>query len=171
MAIHIVIDGYNLIGNDKGLRGDLEVKREELIQRLKVYHERKGHPLTLVFDGWRSGKHDEMQQNRGSITVLFSRLGEKADRVIERLAREMGPRCVVVTSDREVRLHAETAGAAAIYAGEFRIKLEQTLSGSKEEKESAAVEPFASPRRVQKKGNPKKLSRIEKLRRERLKML
>ena len=51
MAIQIVIDGYNVIGGERGLRGDLEGKRKQLIQQLQQYRERKGYPITVVFDG------------------------------------------------------------------------------------------------------------------------
>ena len=42
----------------------------------------------------------------------------------------MGSGCVVVTSDREVRRAAETAGAAAIYSGEFGARLQTSLTGT-----------------------------------------
>ncbi len=55
MPIHLIIDGYNLLGVRGGLRGDVEAKREALIRDLAGYRQRKGHPVTVVFDGWRSG--------------------------------------------------------------------------------------------------------------------
>ena len=90
MAIRIIIDGYNLIGSEKGLRGDLEGKRNQLIQQLQQYQEGKDYPITVVFDGWRSGWIREVEERVGGITVIFSQQGEKADSVIQRLAREMG---------------------------------------------------------------------------------
>ncbi|MEE9548843.1 MAG: NYN domain-containing protein [Candidatus Binatia bacterium] len=172
MAFRIIIDGYNLIGSDRGLRGDLEGKRKQLIQRLQQYCESKGHPITLVFDGWRSGWVHESQEQTGGITVIFSRQGEKADSVIQRLAREMGSGCVVVTSDREVRRAAEVAGAAAIYSGEFGARLQTFDRETFHDEED--VTDHLSEQDIQfqgKRGNPRRLSKRERKRRERLKKL
>ena len=70
MAIQIVIDGYNVIGGERGLRGDLDGKRKQLIQQLQQYRERKGYPITVVFDGWCSGWMREVQEQIGGITVI-----------------------------------------------------------------------------------------------------
>ena len=85
--IHLVIDGYNLLGVRGGLRGDIEARREALIRELVGYRQRKGYPLTVVFDGWRSGHPVEHGEWREGIEVIFSRQGETADTVIKRLAR------------------------------------------------------------------------------------
>ena len=54
MAMHLVIDGYNLIGAMTDLAGmDLEEIREELITRLLAYKRLKKHRITVVFDGKR----------------------------------------------------------------------------------------------------------------------
>ncbi len=173
MAIHIVIDGYNLIGSEKGLRGDLEGKRNQLIRQLQEYRELKGYPITVVFDGWRSGWRHEVEEKKGGVTVIFSQLGEKADSVIQRLAREMGSGCVVVTSDREVRSSAEASGAVAIYAGEFSAKLKNLERDLifEEDEGLEKVEGFKSSRVQEKRGNPRRLSKRERKRRERLKKL
>ncbi len=172
MAIQIVIDGYNVIGGERGLRGDLADKRKQLIQQLHDYRERKGYPITVVFDGWRSGWMREVQEQIGGITVIFSRQGEKADSVIERLAREMGSGCVVVTSDREVRRAVEASDAAAIYSGEFRSILKSPDVETFPEDEHMPALPTSQASHHQgKRGNPRKLSKIERRRRERFKKL
>lgn len=165
MAIEIIVDGYNLIGSDKGLRGDLEQKREQLIERLQRYHDLKGYPITVVFDGWRSGWLREVQERRGTITVVFSQMGEKADSVIAKLARKKGSGCVVVSSDREVQRSVEGHGAVAVYAGQFSAKLESLDTNFVEE------EPWDVEQRVERKGNPRRLSKLERRRRARLKKL
>jgi len=168
MAIHIVIDGYNLIGSEKGLRGDLEGKRNQLIHQLRRYRESKGYPITVVFDGWRSGWCHEVEEKKGGVTVIFSQLGEKADSVIQRLAREMGSGCVVVTSDREVRSAAEASEAVAVYSGEFSTKLRDLDKENFFEEED---ERLRGLRVAGKRGNPRRLSKRERKRRERLKKL
>ena len=160
----IIIDGYNLIGNERGLRGDLEHQRNWLLQRLSLYQEARGHTVVLVFDGWKSGLMDEVSESKQGVRIVFSRQGEKADSVIVRLARAKGSGCVVVTSDREVRRAVEKFGAAAVYADEFsRIlrKLELAADGGSDE----------GGRRPNKKGNPKRLAKNERQRQGRLKKL
>jgi hypothetical protein len=155
-----------LIGSDKGLTGNLEPKRNELIARLQKYHEIKGYPLTVVFDGWRSGWGRESEQKSGGIQIIFSRLGEKADEVIKRLAKELGSGCVVVTSDRELRNWVEAHGAVSISAGEFMARLANL------DREVFDDEPEESGARDRaKKGNPRRLSKMERRRKERLKKL
>jgi uncharacterized protein len=162
--MEIIIDGYNLIGSDQGLRGDIEHQRSGLIQRLSLYHRTKGFNVIVVFDGWRAGLMDEVEEKKGDVTVIYSRQGEKADSVIVRIARQKGSGCVVVSSDREVRTAVERFGAAAIYAGEFAgilRGLDQLIDDESD--------PMDDVR--QKKGNPRQLSKAERKRREKLKKL
>jgi predicted RNA-binding protein with PIN domain len=160
----IIIDGYNLIGSERGLRGDLEHQRNWLLQRLSLYQEVRGHTVVLVFDGWKTGLMDEVSENKQGVRIVFSRQGEKADNVIIRLARAKGSGCVVVTSDREVRRAVEKFGATAVYADEFsRIlrNLELAADAGSDEGE----------RRPNKKGNPKRLAKNERQRQGKLKKL
>ena len=166
MALHIVIDGYNVIGSEQGLRGDLEAKRAALLSELKRYQAQKDFDITVVFDGWRAGRLEQMEQQVGNVKVLFSRYGEKADHVIERLAREMGARCIVVTSDRALRRSVETASAVAIFVQEFLRKVRGDAAGA-DDCDSDDAPAQRNPRR----GNPRKLSKAERLRRDRLKKL
>jgi uncharacterized protein len=163
--MEIIIDGYNVIGNDTGLTGNLEQKRNSLVQQLASYHKNKGHGVTVVFDGWRSGSIDEVEQKSNGICVVYSRLGEKADSVIVRRARKQGAGCVVVTSDREVRNAVERFGAAALYAGEFREMLRNLAQPFDDE------EPDLPQRGAPKEGNPRRLSKKERRRREKLNKL
>ncbi len=163
--MEIIIDGYNVIGSDAGLTGNLERKRNTLVQQLIDYHKNKGHGLTVVFDGWRSGSIDEVEQTREGICIVYSRLGEKADSVIIRRARKQSTGCVVVTSDREVRKAVERFGAVALYAGEFRDMLRH-LAESFDDEELDDL-----PRQTRKKGNPRRLSKKERKRREKLNKL
>ena len=171
MPFQIVVDGYNVIGSEQGLRGDLERKRAELIEEVARYQARTGHVLTAVFDGWRAGRRDETTQRVGNVTVVFSRYGEKADAVIERLAREMGSACVVVTSDRDLRRSVVAGGAvAAVYVGEFIEKM-RTDPATDPSWTDEEPEPPPRPPGDRKKGNPEKLSKEERKRREVLKKL
>jgi uncharacterized protein len=160
----VIIDGYNLIGSDRGLRGELEHQRNWLVQRLSVYQEVKGHHVAVVFDGWKTGSLDEVAEIKHGIRIIFSRQGEKADGVIVRLARQKGSGCIVVTSDREVRRAVERFGAAAIYAGEFSRILRNLELSAENEGESDERQP-------NKKGNPRRLGKKERKRLGRLRKL
>ena len=55
MATHLLVDGYNLVGS-AGMAlpagsGRLEAVRETLLKNLAGYRQRKGHAITVVFDG------------------------------------------------------------------------------------------------------------------------
>lgn len=163
--MEIIIDGYNLIGSDQGLRGNLEAQRNWLVQRLSLYQQRKGFSVIVVFDGWRSGRINEVEEKRDEVTVVYSRQGEKADSVIVRIARQKGSGCVVVTSDREVRKAVERFGATAVYAGEFAAIM-RNLDASFKDDEADEVEDFPL-----KKGNPRRLSKTERKRRDKLNKL
>ncbi len=166
--MHIVIDGYNLIGIKGRMWADLEPQRESLLSDLERYQRIKGNPVTVVFDGWRSALSIESEERIRGVKVIFTRSGEKADQVINRIAEAMGNRCVVVSSDREVSSYARSQGAATMSSGEFdeRLKLAVLMSGHEGEKD---VEDNAPP--LQKKGNPKRLPKSERRRRQRLKGL
>ena len=99
--MHVIIDGYNLLALTRGSGASpySEMARESLLRQLAGYRHRKGHALTVVFDGWQRGQPLEGHEHRAGVQVIYSKRGEKADQVIERLAQEYGAACAVVTSD------------------------------------------------------------------------
>jgi predicted RNA-binding protein with PIN domain len=92
-------------------------------------------------------------------------LGEKADQVIIRIAREKGAGAVVVSSDREIRNAVERFGAVAIYSGEFNQIL-WSLDGSFSDDEDETDESIPS-----KAGNANRLSKSDRKRLDKLKKL
>ncbi len=164
----VLIDGYNLIGAESGLGGPLEHKRNWLIQRLGRYQEIKKFNLTVIFDGWRSGQAGETTERAGGVTVVYSRLGEKADAVIVRLARAKAAGTVVVTSDREIRNAVERSGATAISAAEFSRILRSLDGGYESADGDEDEEPAVGPGR---KGNANRLSKSARRHDDKLKKL
>jgi len=166
--MELILDGYNLIGADRGLVGALEHKRNRLVQQLARYQKIKGFGLTVVFDGWRSGTGNEVREKKDGVAVIYSRLGERADSVIVRIARENGSGCVIVTSDREIRSAVERFGAVAISAGDFNRILRSLEQGPAQDgfDEFDEAETGAS-----KSGNPNRLSKAERRRNEKLRKL
>lgn len=97
--------------------------REALIRQLASYKRIRGHEITVVFDGWRSGSLTESQQWERGILVIYSKRDERADEVIKRLAKRFGQGAVIVTSDREVAHFAERVGATAVSSEEFEGRM------------------------------------------------
>lgn len=161
----LIVDGYNLIGSEQGLHGALEPKRNWLIQRLSGYQKIKHFNVIVVFDGWRAGRNEEISQKKDGISIVYSRLDEKADFVIVRLAREKGSGSVVVTSDREVRSAVERFGVVAVSAGEFS-RILKTLDGRLSDDDDNDHD-FDAPEG----GNPRRASKSERRRSEKLKKL
>jgi predicted RNA-binding protein with PIN domain len=156
--IHLIIDGYNLLGVRQGLTGNIEARREALIRELSGYRQRKGHPVTVVFDGWRSGYPVEHGDWLEGIEVIYSRHGEQADAVIKRLAKKYSTEAAVVSSDREVASFARASGCTSITSGEFDTRLHMSGTRPITRKQEADEEEEVRARRdPKKKGNPKKL--------------
>jgi predicted RNA-binding protein with PIN domain len=163
MATHLLVDGYNLVGS-AGMAlpagaGRLEAARERLLHALAGYRQRKGHAITVVFDGWQGGLGAEQREFHAGIEVVYSKRGERADQVIQRLARLYGTDCAVVSSDHEVINAARSAGAFVIGAPEFRAKLSERAlrSPAPAFKELDRGEADIVKRSKEKGGNPRKL--------------
>jgi predicted RNA-binding protein with PIN domain len=163
MATHLIIDGYNVLGvrsaGPSCGRPPSEFAREQLLRDLAGYRQRKGHAITVVFDGWREGLGVERHEHRSGVEVIYSRRGERADQVIQRLAQAYGRDCAVVSSDREVADFARAHGAFVIGAGEFVARLATPVaSPAVPALKGRAVGEEDLPRRnPDKKGNPHKL--------------
>ncbi len=163
VAMHLIIDGYNLLGV-RGQVGpavaqDGDSAREQLLRDLMVYQQRKAHSITVVFDGWQQGAATEGSEHRAGVQVIYSRRGERADQVIQRLVEKFGRDVAVVSSDREITDFARVRGAFVIEAREFEVRL-------RAKPHSTATVPLHGrdpkeddpPRRSpDKKGNPRKL--------------
>jgi len=168
--MHLIIDGYNLLHITlplfQGASEDLQRKREQLIEQLSSYRQKKPCDLTVVFDGWRGGWVTEKRERKKGIDLIFSKLGETADEVIKRLVKVRGSGVVVVTSDRDISRYAQRLSAAVIPSDQFRERIESL--GLRGEREDAfeEEEPESS-----KKGPSRRLSKKQKRLRAALKKL
>jgi uncharacterized protein len=133
MALHLIIDGYNLIRQSPELLAqeakDLRWGREALLEKLATYRRLKKHPITVVFDGWESGDYMGNRDRWQGMLIIYSRRGEKADEVIIRLAERERERCLIISSDREIGHQAERLGAEVMSAAEFNLRLEDACLG------------------------------------------
>lgn len=159
---NILIDGYNLLGI---FHKNLEKAREDIINRLGRYCSIKGHDLTIVFDGWKEGQPLETKFRIDRVTVIYSRLGEKADSVIERILREKKKSWIVVSSDRAVADFAWGMGYASLNSQEFERKMELAIQAGPFDLLEEGY--MMTPR----KGNPRQPNKRQKLKINALKKL
>ena len=169
--MHIVIDGYNLIRQSDTLRRfektSLEDGRKALIRFIAPYRQEKGHRITIVFDGWKTGSPQEERDREGGLDIIYSRRGETADDVIKRIAETSGEEVLVVTADRAIASFAERRGRTVIPSRDFETIL---LTKSHEVKDGQVVtaertdddEDDEASRDHRKKGPAKRISRRER---------
>ena len=170
MPTHLIVDGYNVLAGAGNLSGNLESAREMLVRDLASYRHRKNHLITVVFDGWQQGQPSEQREHRAGVQIIYSKRGERADQVIQRLAREYGADCAVVSSDHEIVNAAKAHGAFVMGSQEFVRKLRplSSATGALPNKE-LDVESTDRPKRgPEKKGNPRKLPKAQRQRDRRL---
>lgn len=174
MALHLLIDGYNLMGCSGNSRepfaDPLEENREQLMEKIARYRGLKGAQVILVFDGGKGGYPTRRSERKWGMEVIYSKLGEEADQVIKNILQEGRKPYVVVTSDNAILNFAEARGFAFIRSREFEEKMEIAAflseKGMLEEEEMRDEESGA-----RKKGNPKRLSKKERKRRAILKKI
>lgn len=114
--LHIIIDGYNLIGI---LHKDMEKAREGLIDLLIDYKKIKNHDITVVFDAYKHGNNFEHTTYRGGIRVIYTRLGQTADDLIKKMISEVRREWIIITSDRDVINHAWSMNSIPISSDVF----------------------------------------------------
>jgi uncharacterized protein len=111
-ARYLIVDGHSVIFAWPELRKlharRSSLAREALIKQLRDYQDWTGVRVVVVFDG--KGKKVEATSDAGDVQIFYSRTGQSADAIIERLASKYGKRfeLVVATSDS---MEAETVQA------------------------------------------------------------
>jgi len=175
MALHIIIDGYNLIRQSHSLsiidQEDMQLGRETLIDMLVAYKKLKGHMITVVFDAMYSNAVSQQTERVKGIKIIFSRQGELADAVIKRMAGKERERALVVSSDSEILRSAESSGASTIPSVEFedRISMASYIHGKgmdSIEDENTGWQPTTrkkGPKRRRSKRERKQHVKIQKL--------
>ncbi len=174
MAIHLIIDGYNLI-RCSGILSRLDIKqmrqaRQRLIDSLAEYKKHREHRITVVFDGARAPFFLPRRDRIKGIAIEFSREGESADSLIKQMAKKERERAVVVSSDQEVARFSRAQGAATLTAGAFEKKLLPHLSPRPKEPVWESADP-PHPTKGKKKGPAKRLPRRERKNRQKLRKL
>ena len=111
-AVYLIVDGHSVIFAWPELRKlharRSSLAREALIKQLRDYQDWTGVRVVVVFDG--KGKKIEATSDPADVQVFYSRTGQTADAIVERLASKYAKRfeLMVATSDS---LEAETVQA------------------------------------------------------------
>jgi uncharacterized protein len=111
---YLIVDGHSVIFAWPELRElhqrRTSLAREALIKKLRDYQDWTGIRTVVVFDG--KGPKISESSEPGEIQIFYSRAGQTADSVIERLASKYASqfRVTVATSDY---LEQQTAAAFA----------------------------------------------------------
>lgn len=114
----LLIDGYNVLRSGKRYRDirysgpnpDYDTDafnraREALIDDVVTYAGRDTEAV-IVFDGAQNSRSDGSVERVGGVRIMFSRAGDSADKVIEKIAwdaRARGVETMVVTSDASIQ--------------------------------------------------------------------
>lgn len=171
MALHIIIDGYNLIRNSEPLsqldRQDIQLGREALIDMLAAYKKIKPHKITVVFDGAGNTDPNRSRNRIKGILIKFSRTGESADSVITRMAAHEKEGALIVSSDHEIVRAAAACHAATINSETFaeRLWLANFASDEREEHIGRSGRRSTSTR---KKGPRRRLPKSQRRNKEKI---
>ncbi len=175
MALHVIVDGYNLIRQSDSLRpldqAALEWGRDALIDQLAAYKRLKRHKITVVFDGSQKYLFSGSAFSEKGIAVRFSRQGESADAVIKRMAAREREKAVVVTSDHGITDYAVSCGATTIGSVEFTEKMAMAQVMSEKGADPAADPAEGWKPTTRKKGPRKRLPKSARKKRSKIKKL
>ena len=115
---YLVVDGHSVIFAWPELRKlhqrRRSLARDALVKRLRDYQDWTGIQVVAVFDG--TGDRINETSGPGELHVIYSKRGQTADSIIERLAGKYAGRfdLTVVTSDSLERETVHASGASWI---------------------------------------------------------
>ena len=123
-ARYLIVDGHSVIFAWPELRRlharRSSLAREALVKQLRDYQDWTGVRVIAVFDG--KGKKVETTSDPGEVQIFYSRSGQSADAIIERLASKYATRyeLIVATSDSMEAETVQACGADTISADGLR---------------------------------------------------
>ena len=162
----IIIDGYNLIRQSKILQRyeqkSLQAGRQALVSRLSDYQQKKGHKITVIFDGWQGEEREEERDRHNDVDIIYSRYGEDADTVIKRLAAQSEEETVVVSSDREIASFAASMGKTVLSSVEFESVMNRSIASARGNNYINTSDDTGIIDRKSKRGPSRKLSKAQK---------
>ena len=131
--VRILVDGYSLLHDwpelAPGKPRHSAAARDELIRILTLYRDAVGTPMTIVFDGAGAPSGTPRPHSTPQVEVLYSRAGQTADDIIERVAfrmKEYGE-VLAVTNDSAERDTVLSLDGLATSCQNFIRDVENTL--------------------------------------------
>jgi len=128
-AEYLIVDGHSVIfawpESRKLHARRTSLPRDALTKKLRAYQDWTGTRVAVVFDG--KGQSISVSSDPGEVQVFYSRAGQTADSIIERLASKYGVRfrLLVATSDVLEQETASACGAECMSAEALRWLLEE----------------------------------------------
>ena len=132
--VRILVDGYSLLHSwpelAQGHARHSASARDELVNVLRRYSDAVQTPVTVVFDGagHRGTRHET--QSTPQVEILYSRAGQTADQIIERVTHRMKPfgEVLAVTDDFAERDTVIAMGGLASSCENFIQTMKNALS-------------------------------------------
>lgn len=125
----IIVDGYNLLKQLFPAALVSERERHTFIMYMRSYARKKEHEIVIVFDGgpytWPT------KEDHSGIRVVYSGVHESADDYIKYyIDRHTNQDLLLVSSDRELCVHADKRGIASINSLDFYHIIRTTMQES-----------------------------------------
>ena len=132
--VRILVDGYSLLHNwpelAPGKARHSAAARDELIHVLTRFQDADGTPITVFFDGAGAPPDATNGEASQDVEVLYSRIGQTADDLIERAAHRFKTygEVLAVTNDVAERDIVVGMGGNAASCQNFKIMVQSVLS-------------------------------------------
>ena len=130
---YLIVDGHSVIFAWPELRTQharrTGAARAELVKQLTAYQDASGVRVVAVFDGKGGAANEESEP--GGIQVFYSKAGQTADEIVERLVAKYAEHheIMVATSDLMEQQTVTTFGATAISVEMLKKYLEDEEAG------------------------------------------
>ena len=137
--VRILVDGYSLLHNwpelAPGKPRHSATARDELVFLLTRFQDADGTPITVFFDGTGAPPDISNGEETQGVEVLFSRNGQTADDLIERVAHRFKPygEVLAVTDDVAERDIVVGMGGNAASCQNFKLMVQTVLSEFEDE--------------------------------------
>lgn len=137
--VRILVDGYSLLHSwpeiAPGKPRYSAAARDELVHHLTLYRDAVGTPITIVFDGANADIRLSTVESTPEVEILYSRAGQTADDIIERVAHRMSSfgEVLAVTDDNAERDTVISVGGMASSCLSFIQSVESALAELKDE--------------------------------------
>ncbi len=124
----LIVDGHSMIFQWPELSGSYATQgpsvRDALVRMLTSLQDSSDWKVAVVFDG--KGGKPSSEGEPGGINIFYSKSGQTADSIIERLAAKYAPTCdvTVATDDHLERLTVESFGAVSISSRQLQSEME-----------------------------------------------